>query len=67
MVKTIKFNVKENNDSVNTQTPAQTEEQEFLYEVELNKRIVNRRRRNALDTNAIADLKKFMEDMGNDS
>ena len=66
MVKTINIVVNENETS-NTQFPPQTEEEEFQYEIELNNRIVNRRRRNALNTNDIHDLQNFIKDFENNS
>ena len=65
MVKTSNITMKENSNSYNSNSSSQTEQEEFMYEIELNKRIVNRKRRNALDTQAIFDLQNFMKEMEN--
>jgi hypothetical protein len=46
----------------NTEILTQSEEEmEFIYEAELNKRIKNRQRRNALCPNKIKNLKCFLQ------
>ena len=66
MVKTMNINPTTDDNTNNTHCPPQTEEEEFLYEIELNKRIVNRKRRNAITHDQLTDLQNFLKDLDYD-
>ena len=61
MVKTIHDTIVSDQES--TSSPQATEDEEFLYEAQLNERIANRRRRNALNSEDILNLQNFIKEV----